>query len=212
MVALFLIALAVSSCKSLPEPQQATSSPSPVSTTLPKQSRVINDYAGVFDPAEVRRLEFTIKELLTNADVEFVLVTVDTTHGQSIFDYSLALARDWKPGGNSGRGLLLVLAIKDRRWRLQVTKALEKELPDEVCKQLGDPSAEFYKEGKYAEGVDRYVRAIGDRLRAMKSQSFKSAFFLTNPTRLAMHASESIAYRREALTFDVRFQPQTQAQ
>jgi uncharacterized protein len=173
MVALLLITLALVSCirKSLPEPQQATPSPSPVSTTLPKQRGLINDYAGVFDPEQVRRLEFTIKELLANAEVEFVVVTVDTTHDQSIFDYSLALARDWKPGGNSGRGLLLVLAIKDRQWRLQVTKALEKELPDEVCKQLGDPSAEFYKEGKYAEGVDRYVRAIGARLRAPKPSS-----------------------------------------
>ena len=214
VVILLLITLALSSClrKSPHVAQQAGSSPSASPTTLPKQIGLINDFANVFDPPEKSRLEFSINELHTKSDVEFVVVTVDTTNNQSISDYSLALAREWKPGGNSGRGLVLVLAIKNRQWRLQVSKALEKELPDDVCKQLGELSAEFYKEGNYAEGVDRYVRAIGDRLQAIKSQSFKSAVFLTNPVRLAMRANESAAYHREALAFDVQFQPQMQAQ
>ena len=213
MVALFL-ALSVSACfrKSPPETSKANLAPTPSSTTLPKQIGLINDFANVFDPPEKSRLEFSINELHTNADVEFVVVTVDTTNSQSILDYSLALAREWRPGGNSGRGLLLVLAIKNKQWRLQVSRALEKELPDDVCKQLGEPSVEFYKEGKFAEGVERYVRAIGDRLLAMKNQSFKSAVFSINPVRLAMRANESTAYHREALTFDVQSQLQMQAQ
>ena len=216
ILALFLVALSVSSCfrKSPPETQRPILAPTPTpsSTTLPKQLGPINDFANVFDPSEKSRLEFSINELHANADVEFVVVTVDTTNSQSISDYSLALAREWKPGGNSGRGLLLVLAIKSKQWRLQVSKALERELPDDVCKQLGEPSVEFYKEGKFVEGVERYVRALGDRLQAMKSQSFKSAVFSINPVRLAMRANESTAYRREALTFDVQSQPQMQAQ
>ena len=100
--------------------------------------------------------------------MEFVVVTIDSTNGQALFDYSLALANKWAPGGDSGRGLVLVLALKDREWRLQVSKALEKQLPDDVCLSLAEPAEELYREGKYAEGVEAYVKAIGNRLKTNK--------------------------------------------
>ena len=134
---------------------------------LPKQIGLINDFAGVFDPTEEERLNQLVSEL-SDVDVDFPIVTIDTTNGESLFDYSLALARDWHPGGPNKRGVLLVLAIKDRQWRLQVTEALRPALPDEVCLQLGRPSEDFYKQSKYADGVERYVRAIGERLKASK--------------------------------------------
>jgi uncharacterized protein len=167
-----LLALATVSCHrgTLPTPQSQTA-PTPTQTPreiLPKQFGPINDYAKVFDQSAQTRLLFTINELRTNSDVQFVVATVDSTNGQSIFDYSLALAREWRPGGESGRGLLLVLAIRDRQWHLQVSKALEKDLPDQVCKELGTRSEQLYKQGKYADGVDLYVRAIGDKLKAKK--------------------------------------------
>ena len=169
-VLLFLIAFAASSCfhRSPPrvqEPQQPTPSPTVAQRSLPARTGSITDTANVFDPAAEKQLELKIEELLRDTDVELAILTVDTTHERTMNDFSLAVARDWKPGGLSGRGLLLVLALKDRQWRLQVSKALEKELPDEVCLKLAEPSVELYKEGKYAQGVDRYIRAIGDQLR-----------------------------------------------
>ena len=45
-----------------------------------------------------------VEALRREFDVEFEIATVDTTIGVSIFDYSLALAREWKPGGESAEG------------------------------------------------------------------------------------------------------------
>ena len=171
VAALLLVSLLTIAClhKSPPEPPPPEPQPtSPVQQAPLKQVGLVNDYANVFDDAAKTRLLFTINELRTNSDVQFVVATVESTNGQSIFDYSLALARDWRPGGESGRGLLLVLAIRDRQWRLQVSKALEKDLPDQVCKELGTRSEELYKQGKYAEGIDLYVRAIGDKLQVKR--------------------------------------------
>jgi uncharacterized membrane protein YgcG len=135
--------------------------------TLPRQNGLINDFANAFNPEEEQRLEQLVAQL-KDVEVDFPIVTVETTSGEPLFDYSLALARDWRPGGPMGRGLLLVLAIKDRQWRLQVSEALRAELPDEVCLELGKPSEDFYRQRKYAEGVERYVRAISGRLRSSK--------------------------------------------
>ena len=117
----------------------------------------------MFDPAEEERLNQLVSDL-RDVQVDFPIVTIDTTNGESLYDYSLALARDWRPGGPTRRGLLLVLAIKDRQWRLQVSEALRSALPDELCLELGKQSEDLYKQRRYADGVEHYVRALAERL------------------------------------------------
>ena len=112
-----------------------------------------------------------MKELKDKSDIEFAVVTVETTGGRPIFDYSLALARGWGVGPkdtSKGGGLLLLLAVKDRRWQIQVSRRLEKDLPDEECKKLGDQSTELYQQGRYDEGLIKYVEAIIGRLEEAK--------------------------------------------
>jgi hypothetical protein len=170
LLVVLILSLTGSSCfrksKTEPSAQQVVPTTTP-QRTLPKQFGLLNDFADVFDPTEEARLNQLVSEL-SNLDVDFPIVTIDTTNGESLFDYSLALARNWHPGGSNKRGLLLVLAIKDRQWRLQVSEALRSALPDEVCLALGRHSEDFYKQGKYADGVERYVRALGERLQAEK--------------------------------------------
>jgi len=149
---------------------QATPSPSPSPSPsvsaqpFPQRVGLVNDFANAFNPSQKANIESALTKLKSDSDVEFVVVTIDSTHGQPLFDYSLALARQWAPGGDNRRGLVLVLSIEDREWRLQVSRALEKVLPDDVCLSLAEPAEDLYREGKYAEGVQAYVKAIGDRL------------------------------------------------
>ena len=173
--------------QALPAP---TASPIATPSAFPTPDGFISDFAKVFDESGKQKLELAVADLKRELDVEFGVATIETTNGVPIFDYSLALAREWKPGGKSGRGLLLVLAIKDRQWRLQVSKALEKELPDDVCKELGDQSVELYKAGKYAEGVEKYVKAIAEKLKAQRP---KSVAAVKAPSLPGKRASGSIA-------------------
>jgi uncharacterized membrane protein YgcG len=166
-----LLLLIATSCHRQPTPPQnaqATPSPSPSASAFPQQVGLVNDFAHAFNPSQQKSLDAALIQLKGDVDVEFVVVTIDSTNGQPLFDYSLALAREWAPGGDSRRGLVFVLAIKDREWRLQVSKALEKDLPDDVCLSLAEPAEDLYREAKYAEGVETYVKAIGDRLKGKK--------------------------------------------
>lgn len=140
-------------------------------TLLPPPTGFVNDYANVFDVNSKQQLESLLVKLKEKANIEFGVVTVETTNGQPIFDYSLQLAKEWGVGPKNspqGGGLLLVLATKDRQWRLQVSRSLEKDLPDEVCKALGDQSTELYQQRRYAEGIEKYVEALIDRLEEVK--------------------------------------------
>jgi uncharacterized membrane protein YgcG len=169
LVFFLLLAITTSCRRPPPAAQNAQATPSPSasvsSQSFPQRVGLVNDFANAFNASQKENLESALTQVKVDSDVEFVVVTLDSTNGQSLFDYSLALARQWAPGGESRRGLVLALSIKDREWRLQVSRALEKVLPDEVCLSLAEPAEDLYRQGKYAEGVEAYVKAIGDRLR-----------------------------------------------
>ena len=155
-------------------PTRNENSRAEVESPLPPPEGFVNDYANVFDSEAESRLESVMTELKDKSGIEFALVTVETTEGRPIFDYSLAVARGWGVGPkdtSKGGGLLLMLATQQGEWRIQVSRSLEKDLPDDECKRLGEQSVEFYKKGKYAEGLTKYVGAIIGRLE--ESRGFK---------------------------------------
>ena len=147
-------------------PSAAPASPQ-ATNRLPSPTGFVNDFAEVIDPDSQSRLETLMTRLKDKSNIEFAVATVDTTNGEPIYDYSMAVAKEWGIGPKDpaeGGGLLLVVAVKDRQWRLQVTRSLEKDLPDEVCKQLGDQSLPLYKKGDYAGGIEKYADALIKRL------------------------------------------------
>src|SRR4029434_1832648 len=62
---------------------------------LPSPFTPIVDNANVLDAETEIRLESVYWNLKQRADIEFAVVTVDTTGGQDIFEYSLAIYRGW---------------------------------------------------------------------------------------------------------------------
>ena len=176
-VLLLVLSLAIfTSCRPFSQ-KTVRSEPAPTpqaSSRFPAPTGLVNDYANILDGESRLRLETLLTKLKTKANIEFAIVTIETTKGEPIFDYSLALAREWGLGPkdpNVGGGILYVLAIKDRQWRLQITRSLEKDLPGEVTKKLGDDSNSFYQSSDYAGGVEKFVAALIDRLEQQRGFS-----------------------------------------
>ena len=185
IILLVLVLTLFTSCsfKRLTEVKNATPSPTPnpspilITPRLPSPKGFVNDYANVFDKDAKARLEALLTKLKEKSNIEFAVATVDTTKGESVFNYSLNVAREWGIGPkdtSQGGGMLLLLAIKDRKWHLQVSRSLEEDLPNEVCKELGDQSEELYKNGDYAGGVEKYVAALIKRLEEQRNFKLNS--------------------------------------
>src|SRR5689334_23346773 len=98
---------------------------------LPAPTGYVNDYAKVIDAETEQQLEATLKQLDQQQQIQFAVVTVDSTNGQDIFDYSLAVARGWGIGSKDVQkpSLLLLVAIKDRKYFTHVSRHLEGDLP-----------------------------------------------------------------------------------
>src|SRR5215213_11839383 len=99
---------------------------------LPVPFTPIVDNANVIDADTRQRLESIYLNLKERAQIEFAVLTVPSTGERDIFDFSLAVARGWGigPKGGDKAGLLLVVAIQDRKYFTQVSDHLETDLPD----------------------------------------------------------------------------------
>jgi len=145
----------------LPAAAQAQTRPqSPV--PLPVPFTPIVDNANVIDADTRQRLETIYLNLKQRADIEYAVLTVDTTGDQDIFDYSLAVARGWGIGSKEGdkAGLLLVVAIKDRKYFTQVSDHLEGDLPDGLIGRIQrERLVPAFRQGNYSKGIYDTVQA-----------------------------------------------------
>jgi uncharacterized protein len=123
---------------------------------LPAPTGYVNDYANVIDATTKAKMESMLQALAHQSDpIEFAVVTVPTTGDTDIFDYSLSVARGWKIGAPEGEknGLLLLIAVNDRKWRIQTSRHLEGDLPDGLTGEIGRRMAEPFRAGDYSKGL-----------------------------------------------------------
>ncbi len=128
----------------------------------PEPFRFVNDFAGVLEPGTSNRMEGILRALKTSGDIEFAVVTVKTTGEQDIFDYSLAVARGWGVGSSEGEknGLLLLVAVDDRKYFIQVSRHLEGDLPDGLVGEIGRRMREPFRRGDYSAGLMTAVQTV----------------------------------------------------
>jgi uncharacterized protein len=135
---------------------QTTQSP------LPPPTGYVNDYAGVVDSASKSRMETTLSNLDRLHQIQMSVVVVETTGGQDIFDYSLAVARGWGIGAKDAKkpSLLLMAAIKDRTGFTQVSRHLEGDLPDGLVGQIQrERIIPAFRAGEYGRGLSETIEA-----------------------------------------------------
>lgn len=71
------------------------------------------DEANVLSEATEGEIFFANQRLYDTCGAEIVVVAIDSTGNMAIDDYAYTLFNDWEIGGNSYRGMLLLMAIKD---------------------------------------------------------------------------------------------------
>ncbi|MBC7910907.1 MAG: TPM domain-containing protein [Pyrinomonadaceae bacterium] len=127
----------------------------------------VNDFAGVMNEQAKQSLENILINLKKEQKIEFAVVTVKTTGGRDIFDYALAIGRGWGvgPSQDEKQGLLLLVAVDDRKYHTLVSRHLQGELPDgtvgTIQRQYLVPA---FRAGDYSGGLTATVRAYIDTL------------------------------------------------
>jgi uncharacterized protein len=147
-------------------PLQAQTRPqSPV--PLPVPFTPIVDNANVIDAQTRERLESIYRNLKERANIEYAVLTVDSTGEQDIFDYSIAVARGWGIGSKEGEkaGFLLVVAIQDRKYFTQISDHLEGDLPDSLVGIIQrERLVPQFRQRNYSKGIYDTVQAYAATL------------------------------------------------
>jgi uncharacterized protein len=126
----------------------------------------VNDEAGVISPEYKQILNDELYNLKLNTSVEMAVATVTSLNGTPIEEYSLNLAH--KTLGEKGKdnGVLVLLAVDNREYRIEVGYGLEPVLNAALLGRIGrnimEPS---FKQGNYEQGLLDGVKVISAILR-----------------------------------------------
>ncbi len=122
----------------------------------------INDLAGVL-PAQVRQdLEVRLTAYEQKTGHQLAVLLVDSLDGDPVEDFTLRVVEAWKLGRKDrDDGVLLLVAVKDRKIRIEVGYGLEGDLPDALSGRIiREVMAPAFRQGELAQGIVRALEAI----------------------------------------------------
>ncbi|WP_195262556.1 MULTISPECIES: TPM domain-containing protein [unclassified Clostridium] len=130
----------------------------------PTNYKYVNDYVGILKSDEIETIISLGKELEDKTGAQSIVVIVDTTDNIPIENYAINLFRSWGIGQkNKDNGLLLLVAINDRNWRVEVGRGLEGVIPDALSNRVMQSLAkDDFKNENYGSGIIKSYSAFTD--------------------------------------------------
>lgn len=128
----------------------------------PTKDFFVNDFANVLDEKDEKELMKIGENLFVKTGAQVVVVTVDTLDGADVSDYALELGRKWGVGDKEkNNGVVLLLAVSERKVTIQVGYGLEGRLPDGKTGRILDKYAVPYlKNNSFSTGLSEAYKAI----------------------------------------------------
>lgn len=124
---------------------------------LPKPSKnfFVNDFANVISNADEEKMQQQGEALFKECGAQVVVVTVKSLNGEDLESYSLNLARSWGIGSDKNDdGILLLLAVDERKVRIEVGYGLEGALPDSKTGRILDTyGVDRFKKNDFSTGL-----------------------------------------------------------
>jgi uncharacterized protein len=123
---------------------------------------LVNDFAHVLAADQVASLESALQANKQSTGSEIAVVTIKSLDGDTIENYAVKLFEEWGIGQKGkDNGALLLIAIEDRKVRIEVGYGLEPVLTDALTSSIiRNTLAPAFKEGKYYEGISSAVHEM----------------------------------------------------
>jgi uncharacterized protein len=136
----------------------------PGAILVPEYTGYVTDLAGAIPPREKAAITAIVEKVNRDTGAEIAVLTVLTTGGEDILNYTMAVAEAWKPGQKGkDNGILIVVATEDRKMYILVGYGLEGVLPDGKVGAIEDEKIiPYFKTGNYAAGILMGVMTIAE--------------------------------------------------
>lgn len=140
-----------------------------------KPQGYVSDFAGVVDAASRQQLEQYCANLEKATGVQVALVTLPNVAGEPVDQVANDLFRKWGVG-HKGKddGILLLLAIQDRRSRLEIGYGLEPTITDGMAGDVLRSMRPYLREGRYGDALLEATNEIGTRIAKARNVSIET--------------------------------------
>ncbi|HXY55316.1 MAG TPA: TPM domain-containing protein [Nitrospirota bacterium] len=139
---------------------------SPAAAVTPEPPAVPQDYvvdlAGIIRDDVRNQLDAYLSELERKTTAQVLVLTIQSLDGEDIEGFSLRTAEKWKLGQKGkDNGLLIVVAVKDKKYRLEVGYGLESVLPDSLVGSIGrEYLVPYFRRGDFSTGIFTATLAV----------------------------------------------------
>lgn len=137
-------------------------------TSYPKPTNLkyINDYISIIDESTKGYIVSVGKELEDKTGAQAVIVMIDSLQGSDIQTYANVLFRTWGIGQkDKNNGLLVLISMNDRKWRVEVGTSLEGAITDIYSARVMDSVVNpKFKEGNYSGGIKEAYSIFADTI------------------------------------------------
>ena len=196
-------ATSTASSVTIQRPQIANDLTEGETRTLPTLNSPIVDQANLLTPAQNQAISQSILKLHEEGKAQIGVVIVSTTGQEDIFDYAMRLAEQWKLGGaKQDNGLIMAIAVNDRRIQILTGYGLEGVLPDIVVGRIiREKITPYFKQAQYAEGIRAGVTEIERILNLDPEVAAQAAKALQERQEQALHEQQAKEKTYSAMIF-----------
>jgi len=132
-----------------------------------KPPQYVVDLADIIENDVEIRLNGHLKELEQKTTAQVVVLTLLSLEGESLEDFSISTAHDkWKLGQKGkDNGVLIVIVLKDKKYRFEIGYGLEGVLPDSFIGSIGrNYFVPYFQKGDYTGGIYAGTLAVINRI------------------------------------------------
>jgi uncharacterized protein len=135
-------------------------------SAFPAPRGAVNDFAGVLSPDTAARMEALAAEILQKTGTAVVVGTFKTLDGDDPDQFANELYEFWGIGKKGeDKGVLIMLAVQERRVRIETGFGVEGALPDGLVGSILDRYVvPLLKQNRFEEGLFNAMAATGQVL------------------------------------------------
>ena len=116
--------------------------------------RVVDVTKEILSQKDINELEISVKNFEKTTGGQFAVCIVPNINGETIESASIKIAEKWKIGQKGkDNGILFLLSVKEREFRIQVGYGLQGKLNDAKTGNIGRKAIEKFKNKKWKDGI-----------------------------------------------------------
>ncbi|NQX40592.1 uncharacterized protein SAMN05421820_105486 [Pedobacter steynii] len=127
-----------------------------------KPNKLVNDYTGTLSAGQMQQLEQKLVAFDDSSSTQIAIAILKSVGDYDIGEYALELGRKWGVGSKGkNNGVLIVVALGDRKISIQTGYGVEGVLPDLYARRIIDNDIKpHFKTGDYYAGLEAGTDAI----------------------------------------------------